>query len=837
MTLIVFKRMSKKALILSLIVVALSFISLPAVAQMTDEAVVTYVKEGLTNGKSQEMLVKELLARGVTKDQVLRIQDAMQGKGTTGTIRQAGAQERTRRMSSSIFDADAAAMTSITSQLNEMPDSLFVNGKIKTIIKDGETYVLKEKADSIVPIFGHNIFTNKDLTFEPNSNLATPENYKLGAGDEVIVDIWGTNQNTIRQTISPDGFINVEGVGIVYLSGMTVKEAEKYMRKQLNKIYSVAGDNAQSELKLTLGALRTIQVNVMGEVKVPGTYFLSSLSSVYHALYRAGGFTDLGSLRNVELIRNGKKVLDVDIYDFIVKGKTSDDVILQDGDIVLVPTYEMIVDLAGKVKRPMKYEMKKGETVQSVIDFSGGFSGDAYTSNLNIVRRNGREYQVYTVDSDEYPTFALMDADSLTVGEIIKRYENRLEIKGAVYRPGVYQYSEKINTVSKLIDIADGLKGDAFTNRALLHRERKDLTLEVISVDLKGILNGTSPDVELCENDILHVSSIHDLNDIGTITVNGEVARPGKFVFAENTTIEDIIIQAGGLLESASTAKVDVSRIIKDANSLTAIDTLSRIYTFSVSDGLVIDGAEGFILEPNDVIYVRRSPVYNVQTHVNVEGEVLFPGKYALMKKDSRLSDVVAQAGGVSQWAYVKGARLTRRMTDEEKARMQSTIDMLDNTKDSLDISMLNTADTYLVGIDLQAALANPGGAEDIILRSNDVLNIPEYINTVQISGNVLYPNVVTYNPNMTVKDYIQMAGGYGFQAKRNRAYIVYINGTVAKARKNSKTVIEPGCEIVVPQKFQKEGSLEKFLSIATTSSSIATMMATVGNIILNAVR
>lgn len=810
--------MLKRLPFVVLLITALSIISFPVMAQMTDEAVYEYVKNGLAAGKSQDALTKELVSRGVTKEQVLRIKNSVNGVGVNSAVRQAGVQERVRRMSGTVMSKQYEGMTNVTEQLAAMPDSLFQKPLL---------------APDTLKVFGHNIFTNPYLTFEPNENLATPENYKLGAGDEVIVDIWGANQNTIRQTIAPDGFINIDGLGLVYLSGMTIKDAEKYMRKQLNKIYPLSGEGAQSEFKLTLGALRTIQVNVVGEVKVPGTYFLSSLSSVYHALYRAGGFTELGSLRNIELIRNGKKVTDVDVYDFIVRGRSSDDIILQDGDVVVVPTYEMVVQIDGKVKRPLGYEMKNGETVQSLLDFAGGFKGDAYTSNLNVIRRNGREYQVYTVDSDEYSTFQLMDADSLSVGEIINRYENRVIVKGAVYRPGTYQFSEKINTVTKLIDVAAGLTGDAFTGRALLHREKKDLTYELISIDLKAVLNGTEPDVELQANDILFVSSIHDLNDMGSITVKGEVARPGEYIFAENTSVEDIIIQAGGLLESASSAKVDISRRIKDPKSTTYSSYISEVFTIELKDGYAVDGNEGFILQPYDVVYVRRSPNYSTQTQVTVSGEVLFPGDYTLAQKNTRLSDIVKMAGGVSEWAYVKGARLTRKMTKEEKALVQTTIDMLENTKDTLDVTKLEVKDRYSVGINLEEALAKPGSDADVIILEGDQLIIPEFINTVKISGNVLYPNVVTYNSKMSVKDYVEMAGGYGFNSKKNKSYIVYVNGTVARARKNSHSQIEPGCEIIVPQKAQKEGLLEKFLSIATTSSSIATMLATVANIIL----
>ena len=801
--------MIKRLATIFIALAALAFFAEPARAQMSDDAVYSYVEDGLASGKSQETIVKELATRGVTKAQAERIKKRLEDMhGTTDAVRSVSASDTRSRKPGQSLD--------ITMIQEEMVDSVAV----ATAVPDS------------LQVFGRNIFSNRNLSFAPSENIATPENYKLGPGDEVIIDIWGTNQNTIRQTISPDGFINIEGIGLVYLTGMKVKEADTYMRRQLNKIYSVDGEDAQSEIKLTLGAIRTIQVNVMGEVAAPGTYFLSSLSTVYHALYRAGGFSDLGSVRNIELIRDGKKKATIDIYDFIVKGQSPDDVTLQEGDIILVPTYESLVSAYGKVKRPMIYEMKGDETVADLLEYAGGFAGNAYKVNVNMERKNGREYQVYTVMEDEYPTFKVMDGDVVTVGTMIDRYENRLEIKGAVFRPGVYQYSDRIRTVKQLVAIADGLKGDAFTNRAIIQRERPDYTMETVSFDLKKVLSGEAADVELKPNDVLTVSSIHDLEDVGFITVYGEVATPGSFVFAKNTTIEDIIMQAGGLLESASTVKVDVSRRIKDTHATEATDTLSRIYTFSIKEGFVVDGDPDFILEPFDNVYVRRSPSYNIQNHVRVEGEILFPGTYALSQKSTRLSDIVKQAGGASEWAYVKGSRLSRRMTPEERTRMQSTLAMLDNTKDSLDVSKIDIAETYFVGIDLEAALANPGSDADILLRDGDVLLIPEYLNTVKISGNVLYPNVVSYNSNMTVKDYIDMAGGYGFNSKKSRAYVVYINGTVAKAKKYSKTVVQPGCEIIVPQKMKKEDSLQKILSVATTSSSIATMLATIYNII-----
>ncbi len=782
---------------------------------MSDDAVVAYVKQGMASGKSQEDMARELALRGVTREQAERLKARIeQEQSKNAAVREVGAQERSRRSTE---------------------DNTFVNPFEVDLIPEGRElgeYITEVRDSMKVEVFGHNIFTNRNLSFAPSTNIPTPKTYKIGPGDEVIIDIWGNNQTNIRATVSPDGTITIPDLGLVSINGMTVTEADSYLRRKLGQIYSVDGDDAKSEIKLSLGNIRTIQVNVLGEVSVPGTYSLSSLSNLYHALYRAGGVSELGSLRNIELIRNGKKVAEVDVYDFIFNGKSPEDIILEEGDIIVVPAYDRHVKIDGKVKRPMTYEMKDGETLQDLINYAGGFAGNAYTDNLSVVRQNGKEYQVYTVDAPDYASFTLEDGDALNVGQMLDRFANRLEIKGAVYRPGIYQLGNGINTVSQLIAKADGLKGDAFTNRGLIHREREDLTLEVIPFDVKAVINGSAADIELKKNDIIYIPSIHDLKDLGTITIEGEVARPGAFVFAENTTLEDAIMQAGGLLESASTVRIDVSRRIKDAESNEQTENIGEVFTFSFKDGYVIDGEAGFVLQPYDYVYVRRSPSYNEQTAVDIRGEVTFPGTYTMTKRTERLSDLVEKAGGINQWAYVKGARLSRKLSAEEKTRMRSTLDVVNSAKDSIDTDLLNIEETYFVGIDLEAALKNPGGEADLVLREGDILLVPQYNNTVRISGNVLYPNTVTYSPNMTVRQYVQQAGGYGFRSKKNKAYIVYMNGQVARARQMAKGVVQPGCEIVIPKKRDKDGSIQEVLSVATTATSLATMMATIGNII-----
>lgn len=806
------KRLSVFVLCASLLAAAL-----PASAQMTDDAVIAYVKENVEQGKSQNEIARNLINKGVSKAQLERIQKKIEDE-KVGQINPINSQEgRTRRI------ADL-------SEVNAEGNLVLEGDQIGDATTETETEVQVEG----IRVFGRDVFTNRNLTFAPNQNLATPENYKLGPGDEIIIDIWGTNQNTIRQTITPEGYINVPDLGLMSLNGMTVQEADKYLRRQLSKIYSALdGESASSDCKLTLGQIRTIQINVLGDVAVPGTYELSSFANVFHALYRAGGFSSLGGLRNVQLVRGGKPVQTIDMYDFILKGKSSDDLRLEDGDVVLVHPYEALVQVVGQVKRPMFYEMKEGETMKDVLEYAGGFTGNAYKSSINVVRQGDREYKVYSVKEDKYQSFTLADGDSLTVGAILNRYENRIEIKGAVYRPGVYQLGEEIQTVRQLVAEADGLMGDAFTNRAVLHRQREDLTLEVMSFDVKNIINGSSQDIELQKNDILYIPSIHDLKDMGYISIFGEVASPGEYPYADNTTIEDLIVQAGGLSESASLARVDVARRIVDPMGTEASDTIGKTYTFSIKDGFIIDGEAGFLLEPYDQVYVRKSPSYRKQTTVTIEGEVLYEGDYALTKRNQRLSDLVAAAGGVTDWGYVKGARLVRLISDDERVRMRKVVDVMERgSRDTVDVEQLDLGSVYYVGINLEKAIAEPGSDYDVTLREGDLLVVPEYNNTVKISGAVQYPNVVYYNQNGTVKFYVEQAGGYIHRAKRSKAYVIYLNGTVAKARKVSKGVIEPGCEIIIPKKGESKFNLQGVMSVATTTASLATMMATIANII-----
>ena len=779
-----------------------------AYCQMSDEAVVKYALEGRQSGKSDQQIGKELLARGVTPEQVERLkqkyEDSRTSSGTVAADQVISGQRRERPRLSS----DTLAV-----EIPPVPDPA------------------ERGADSRA-VFGRNVFRSRALTFEPNENQATPENYRLGPGDEVIIDIWGENERSLREEISPEGNIMVEQVGPVYLNGLTIKEANAKLRGVFGQIYAgVSGDSPASEVRVTLGRLRTIQVNVMGEVEMPGTYRLSSFATVFHALYQAGGVTDIGTLRNIRVLRSGREVASVDIYKYLFHGDSKDDIRLEEGDIVLVPSYDLLVEVTGCVKRPMRYEMEAGEPLSQLLAYAGGFTGDAYGREVRVVRTMGREHELFNVDSVGYGTFALMDGDSVAVGRVLDRYANRIEVQGAVYRPGMYELGEGTHTVRELIGRAEGLREDAFRGRALLFRERDDLTPEIVAVDLEGVLSGRLTDISLRRNDVLVVSSVHDLEDRGGFTIGGEVARPGVYPYAAHTTVEDLIVQAGGLLDGASTVKVEVSRRLKDPKSTTPSNGVGKVYAFSLKEGLVVDGEAGFELAPFDVVEVRRSPGYQPQRQVVLDGEVVFTGNYTLIRKNERLSDLVKRAGGITDDAYVRGGRLIRRMNEEERAVRDAALRAAQQNRgaDSVSLEKLMADDYYAVGIELDKALSNPGSDYDVVLREGDRLVVPEYVSTVKINGDVMYPNTTVYLKDKRVKYYIAQAGGYGARAKRNKAYIVYMNGRVARVKGRAK--VEPGCEIIVPSKRdRKRMGIAEILGLTTSAASIGTMAASIAN-------
>ncbi|WP_280229271.1 SLBB domain-containing protein [Bacteroides fragilis] len=689
-----------------------------------------------------------------------------------------------------------------------------------------EDFIIRGKQ---VAVFGRNIFTDRNLSFEPNLDIPTPENYVLGPGDELIIDVWGTSENTVREIISPEGTIHVAGIGPIFLDGMSIQDAERSLRREFSKIYAaISGKSVH--IKLSLGGIRTIMINVMGEVQVPGTYRLSAFASVFHALYRAGGVSGIGSLRDIRVVRGGKEVACIDVYDYIMKGKLTDDIRLSEGDVILIPPYENLVSISGKVKRPMAYEMKKGETITTLLSYAGGFTGDAYRDAIRLFRLNGKEKQIYNVGQDDYQSFVLTDGDELSVEAVLQRFSNKVEVRGAVYRAGVYQLDDSITgTVRQLISRAEGLRGDAFLNRALLRREHEDLTHEMIPVDLKRMMAGAVSDLRLQKNDVLYISSVKDIEKEGTLSIYGDIRNPGDFPYVKNTSIQDLIVKAGGLLESASMVRIDVSRRIRDPKSISSSTVIGKSFAVELKNGLVMGEDKGFELEPYDIVFIRRSPGYRKQANVTVEGEVAFTGNYTLIQSNERLSSLIARAGGLSKEAYVKGARLIRRMTADEMRQKKDVLRLSVRGSEKASVSpvTLEASSTYPVGIELEKALVNPGSDEDMVLREGDVLFVPKYVSTVTINGAVMYPNTILYQKGSSLSYYIEQAGGFGNRALKRRVYVIYMNGMVSRLKRRMGNAIEPGCEIIVPSKKGRKKTVAADVTGMNTSiASIAAMVA-----------
>lgn len=837
-----------------------------AQSSMTDEQILKFVMKENAEGTSQAQIVTKLMQKGVTIEQIRRVKDKYErqaknkGLGTVSskdTEEDNGRQRKNNGKKGSSKNNDdeespqyrlkdtrekkkSKSKEVVYDETNE--DWLMMQDELNTFIPDTTAMLEKLLAEKRKKkVFGRDIFNNKDLTFEPNMNIATPQNYILGPGDAVYIDIYGASQKTIESTVSPDGEVTIEGFGPVQVSGLTVAQANARLRSTLGARYS------SSKIKLTVGQTRSIMINVMGEVKNPGTYTLPAFATVFHALYMAGGTNDIGTMRNIKVYRNNRLVSVVDIYDYILNGKLTGNVRLADNDVISVGPYDCLVNITGKVKRPMYYEMKRNESVGTLLKYAGGFTGDAYKKSVRIVRKTGREYSVYNVDEFDMSAFHLADEDSVSVDSILPRFSNMVEIKGAVFRPGMYQVGGDINSVKTLIEHADGLREEAFTARAVMHRMKKDRTLEVVPVDVEGILDGTVPDIPIQNNDVLFIPTKQEMMEEQTITIHGEVQYPGIYRYADNETLEDFVLQAGGLKQTASTVKVDVSRRIVNPKALTTDSVIARTYTFALKDGFVIDGTPGFKLMPFDEVYVRKSPGYYKQQNVVVEGEVMFSGTYTLSKKNQRLSDLIKSAGGVNDRGYVAGARLERKVNESERARMEAVLKKAKeeaeqmeieaakenkkiDLKDSEKIKKFEIPEFYSVGIELDKALANPGCDADIVLREGDKIIVPQYNGTVKINGAVMYPNTVGFQKGKKAKYYINQAGGFSEKAKKSQTYIVYMNGTIAKVSQNAKP--KPGCEIVVPEKEINKMTIAEKMTIGTSVASIATMIATLANIL-----
>ncbi len=843
-------------------------------SSMTDDQVMRLVVKEHERGTSNAQIVTKLMQQGVDISQIRRVRNKyerqMKQGGVAGASEEVASKDATRLRTN-----NGKTREDYGKGIDEKAEN-YSNYRVKaqkdkdykhTYDEDDEEFMdFQDEMDGLIPdtammikrllaeremkrkkVFGRDIFNNKELSFEPNMNIATPQNYRLGPGDAVIIDIYGASQKTIQSTVSPDGEVTIEGYGPVNVSGLTVAQANARLRSTLGSRYR------SSRIKLTVGQTKTIMVNVMGEVKAPGTYTLSAFATVFHALYMAGGTNDLGTLRNIKVYRNNRLVTVVDIYDYILNGKLTGNVRLADNDVIVVGPYDCLVTITGKVKRPMIYEMKKNESVNSLLKYSGGFTGDAYKKSVRVNRKTGRERSVYNVEEFDFSSFRIDDGDSVSVDSILPRYANTVEVKGAVFRPGMYNIGDQINSVRTLVEHAEGLTEDAFTARAVMHRMKSDRNLEVISVDIAGILAGTSPDIPLKENDVLFIPTRQDKMTERTITIRGEVQYPGTYLYAEHETIEDFVLQAGGLTDKASTINVLVSRRVNDTKATKPDSIIAKTYTLSLKDGFVIDGKPGFELMPYDEVSIRKSPAYTEQQNVEIEGEVLFGGTYTLSRRNSRLSDLFQKAGGGTDQAYIKGARLMRKANEAEKARMEAVLKMqreqqqknllqlaassnnasaiTQTAKDAkdADLQKFNVPDEYPVGIDLAEALKHPGSDADMILREGDRLIVPQYNSTVKINGAVMYANTVAYEKGKSISRYIDEAGGFASDANKSKAYIIYMNGKVAKVGHGAK--VQPGCEIVIPAKMKRKMTAAEMMSMGSSMSSIAAMIATIANL------
>lgn len=857
----------KRKLIFSLLL-TLCTLGVAAQSSMTDNQVMQFVVKEHEAGTSNAQIVTKLMQRGVDITQIRRVRNKydreMKQQGSLGSVNEGKTGTRMRENNGKTREEYQEAAQNYSNYQIKDGNTTYPRTYDKTnveytdmenelgeIVPMDSTELLKklleERKAKKNKVFGRDIFNNKMLSFEPNMNIATPQNYRLGPGDAVIIDIYGASQKTVEATVSPDGEVTIEGFGPVQVSGLTVAQANARLRSTLGTRYS------SSRVKLTVGQTKTIMVNVMGEVKAPGTYTLSAFATVFHALYMAGGTNDLGTLRNIKVYRHNKLVTVVDIYDYILNGKLTGNVRLADNDVIVVGPYDCLVNITGKVKRPMFYEMKKNESVGSLLKYAGSFTGDAYKKSVRVNRKTGREYAVFNVGEFEFSSFHIADGDSVSVDSILPRYENTVEVRGAVFRPGKYNINGEINSVRTLVQHAEGLTEEAFTNRAVMHRMKPDRTLEVVSVDIAGIMDGKVADIPLKENDVLFIPTRGDVQTERTITIRGEVHYPGVYKYADNETIEDFVLQAGGLTDKASTIKVNVSRRVTNPKALRPDSLIAKNYTMSLKDGFVIDGTPGFTLMPFDEVSVFKSPGTIEQQNVEVDGEVMFAGTYTLSKRNARLSDLITAAGGATNLAYIKGARLERRTNEAERTRMQaayrmaieqqqknmlelaarsnnaSAVSQMAEKGQSAQLQKFEVPGTYQVGIELETALSRPGSDADLVLREGDRLIVPKYNGTVKINGAVMYPNTIAYEKGKNAKYYIDAAGGFATDAKKSNAYIIYMNGMIGKVAHGAK--VRPGCEIVVPSKATNKMSLAEKLTMGSSISSIAAMIATIANL------
>lgn len=798
---------------------------------MSDDQVLAFIASEAKAGTGQAQIVTKLMQKGVKIDQIRRLRNQYDKQISNRGL--SSAADGAVKMAAERMKANTDGTTSQELTTARVGTTGIVEkdaaADVQNVEKDVQATQGTAPDANGKQVFGRDIFSQANPSFQPNANMPIPDSYVLGAGDQVVVDIYGASQQTLVHTISPEGTITIQGYGPVHLSGLTVAGAQSKLRSTLGSRYK------SSNMQVKVGNTRTIQVNIMGEVRAPGTYHLSSFANIFYALYRAGGPSNLGTLRNIQVYRNGRLVTVVDLYEYILNGRLAGNITLQDNDVIQVPTYECLVGITGNIKRPMFYEMRKTETVATLIKYAGDFSGDAHKKSVRLVRQSGDRYQVFNVEEFDMANFTLEDGDAVTVDGMLNRFENTVEVKGAVFRPGQFQLNSKIFSVRSLIEAAEGLTEDAYTEHAVLHRLKEDRTLEIVPVDVKGIMEGTAADIPLKNEDVLFIMTQEDLRQERTFTIRGQVMNPGKYEYHDNTTIEDLIVMAGGLTDHASLMRVEVSRMLRDPMAVKKSDRYGQKFSFDLKDGLVIDHERKFVLEPYDHVTVFPSPVFNQARLVTVTGEVQWEGSFAMEMKKTRLSDVIQMAGGLTENAYLRGATLLRRMNDDERRRMQATLanvrNLLVEKGDSVSYEKLDLDNNYPIYIDLEKAVKNPGSDADILMRDDDQIFVPEYDPIVRVSGDVMFPNTFYYEDGKDYKHYVYEAGGFGERAKKSRSFIVYQNGKAGLIKKGAKP--EPGCEIVIVSKRKKQplrmaeitGALAGLTSLASMVTAVGVMV------------
>lgn len=691
--------------------------------------------------------------------------------------------------------------------------------RYNAVVADSARYGGKE-------IYGHDIFSsNSWLSFVPAYNIPTPSNYVLAAEDEVLIEIWGDYITAYALTISPDGTINVPEYGPISLIGKTIQQAETALKNTLSQIYSGLGASEPTTfLSLSLRRIRSLTINVVGDVVMPGTYTTPSLSTVASAIYLAGGITDLGTVRDIKLYRQNKLISTLDIYDFIVNGSFEANVRLEDNDLIIVGSYINLITLTGEVKRPMKYELTEGETIESLLDFSGGFNENAYTEMVHVVRKKGVRRESFDVNVEDFGNFQLFDGDSIFVRKTDEELVNEVVIEGPVFVPGSYAISADMATVEDLIVAAGGLKPETSMEHGLILRTDEQKDPVMVNFIPQNVVNGVE-NHNLMRGDTVRFYTVQQLKIQTTINISGAVNSPGQYTYREGMTLNDAILLASGFSNDATMSYINIARRNENTNALAPSEKIATLFEIN----LVENPQDATMpLMPYDEIMVRKAPNFVKQQKVIVEGEAVFTGEFVIEDEEVRLSEVITKAGGLKATAYPEGAKVRRRMTKVEVERSQRASETAKNlrNRDSLTVSLDDTEENqyYDIGIDLAAAMENPGSYADLVLEEGDIISIPKFNNVVKISGAVLYPNTVSYDAKLKYKDYIAMAGGFTQVSKKKLTYIVHMNGTVSTKKSGMK--IMPGSEIVVPDKAHRESvSTAEALSVASSTTSTLSMI------------